>query len=306
MLPSYGKVWGMGHAALGQLFLGPVTVEEKIDGSYFAFGVYQSNADETPTLQFRSRAQQIIPDAGGMFQPGVEAVRELAEQLVPGWVYCGEYLAKPKHNALAYGRIPARHVILFDVRTGLETFLPYDAKAAEAARLGLDVVPRLHEGLVDLDVFRGFLDQESILGTVKIEGVVCKNYARFGPDGKVLMGKYVSEVFKETHRKNWKHENPGQKDVLTRLTLEHRTPARWRKAVERMRDEGRLLHAPQDIGPLLKEVQADIEVECAPQMKDDLWAWAWPTVRRGVVAGLPQWYKDLLLESQFDTTSAQS
>ncbi len=36
------------------------------------------------------------------------------------------------------------------------------------------------------------LEKESILGG-KVEGIVVKNYARFGKDKKVLMGKYVSE-----------------------------------------------------------------------------------------------------------------
>jgi hypothetical protein len=72
------------------------------------------------------------------------------------------------------------------------------------------VVPLVFEGVVlDIEFFRGLLDRVSILGGQKIEGVFVKNYARFNPDKKVMMAKYVSEAFKEIHQGEWKSANPG-------------------------------------------------------------------------------------------------
>ena len=44
---------------------------------------------------------------------------------------------------------------------------------------------------------------------------------------------------------------------------------RWRKAMERMRDDGRLVHEPKDIGAIIKEVQNDI-VRRTQKIIDDL------------------------------------
>ena len=54
-----------------------------------------------------------------------------------------------------------------------------------------------------------------------------------------------------------------------------------------------------DIGKLIVEVGADIEKECAEEIAEVLFKWAWPQVRRGSTAGLAEWYKSELLEKQF-------
>lgn len=59
--------------------------------------------------------------------------------------------------------------------------------------------------------------------------------------------------------------------------------------------------SPRDIGPLLMEVAVDIEKECKDEILASLWSWAWPHLRRRVAHGLPEWYKERLLEQQFET-----
>lgn len=292
---SYPKVFNLGHPAIAELLVGWVLVEEKVDGSQFSFGVFDGE------FRARSKNQQILVDGPKeMFAEAVEAVRTLP--LRDGWTYRGEYLRVPKHGALRYARIPARHVILFDINDGFETYLSWDDKANEAARLGLEVVPRLLEGeLADPSVLRAMLNTLSVLGGVTLEGVVVKNYARFGLDKKCLMGKHVSEEFKEVQKKEWRGANPVGKDVIARLIDEHRTQTRWRKAVQHLRDRGALTESPQDIGALMKEVVADIEAECAAEIKQALWQWAWPQIRRAVSGGLPEWYKQQLLDKQFES-----
>jgi hypothetical protein len=35
-------------------------------------------------------------------------------------------------------------------------------------------------------------------------------------------------------------------------------------------------------------------------IKDSLWKWAWPQLRRAVTRGLPEWYKAELMKKQFE------
>lgn len=300
-ISSYPSIYNIGHKAAADLFDGPVVVEEKIDGSQFSFG-------KTPDgeLMARSKGKDLVLDAPEkMFERAVETVRSLAPSLIPGWVYRGEYLQKPKHNTIAYSRIPAQHVILFDVTTGVEQWLTADEKREEAARLGLECVPMLHAGtIVTAEELQSLMRAESVLGGATPEGLVVKNYARFGPDKKTLMGKYVTEAFKEQHATEWKITNPGRGDIVQELITRYTTEARWSKAVQHMREAGQLADAPQDIGILLKEVSRDVEKECADEIRDALYRWAWPQIARAVTKGLPQWYKEKLLQSAFTQGAA--
>lgn len=296
---SYPSLFTLGHRALAGLLDAPVNVEEKVDGSQFSFGVTPEGE-----IKVRSKGATIHPDAPDkMFSAGVAAVKEMAPRLTPGWTYRGEYLAKPKHNALAYERVPKQHVIVFDVNRGHEDYLTHDEKRAECERLGLECIPLLFSGKVDgIEHFRTFLDRTSVLGGQKIEGVVVKQQtvSLFGPDKKALIGKFVSEAFKEVHSNSWKESNPGKNDILLFLGEKYRTMARWQKAAQRLREAGTLTDSPKDIGPLLNAVAPDIEKECADEIKQALWAWAWPHVRRMAVRGLPEWWKDQLLAKQFE------
>lgn len=58
--------------------------------------------------------------------------------------------------------------------------------------------------------------------------------------------------------------------------------------------------SPQDIGPLLREVQDDIEREERGRIEAALFSWAWQKISRAVIAGLPEFYKEWLAEQQFE------
>jgi hypothetical protein len=205
----------------------------------------------------------------------------------------------PRHNALTYGRIPSRHLIVFDVNTSEERYLGYDEKAAESSRLGLEVVPLLHRGRVETpDHLLNLLGRESVLGSAKIEGFVVKNYSRFCRDGKSMMGKFVTEEFKETQKVAWQKDNPTSGDIIKILCQTYRTEARWAKSVQHLRDAGKIEGDPRDIGALIAEVRKDVEEECAEEIKARLWRWAKDHVLRRSTAGLPEWYKKTLLEKQ--------
>lgn len=294
-LHSYPKVYAIGHRAVQELFLDPVLIEEKVDGSQISFGTQGGQ------LVLRSRGQELYVDnPEKMFAAGINAAKELASRLHDGWVYRGEYLAKPKHNVLAYNRVPRFNIILFDINIGDEVYLSREEKEAEAERIGMEIVPALYSGMVDNpEQLYSFLERSSVLGG-RIEGIVVKNYSRFGADKKVLMGKYVSEQFKETHAKEWKASNPVMGDVIDRLIATLRNERRWEKAVERLRDSGELEHSPRDIGKLIHAVQKDVEEEEADFVAKKLTEWALPRVVRASSAGLPEWYKKRLVESAFN------
>ncbi|MCR4307368.1 MAG: RNA ligase family protein, partial [Candidatus Berkelbacteria bacterium] len=291
---SYPKIYALGHNAVTELLFDPVIVEEKVDGSQFSFGLFEDG--------YRARSKGavlniIAPEK--MFAKACEVVQGLP--LKEGWTYRAEYLLKPKHNALAYDRTPKSHLIIFDINTGEESYMSWEAKAEEAARLGLEVMPKIFEGVIsEPQMFRDMLETVSCLGGQKIEGVVIKNYKRFGLDKKVLMGKFVSEAFKEVHKRTWAEDNPTSKDILERLIESYRTPARWNKAIQHLNEKGLLESSPRDIGNLIKEVGEDVELECVNEIKESLYRWAWPHIRRGLNRGLPEWYKEELVKKQFE------
>lgn len=293
---SYPSIYSLGHRAIAELLAGPVNVEEKVDGSQFSFGIFSGE------IRCRSKGAVLHVDSPEkMFSAAVSTVRELASDLRDGWTYRAEYLAKPKHNALAYDRTPARHLIVFDVNDGHESYLSYAAKHEEATRVGLECVPLIFSGRLTLADFRELLDRTSLLGGQKIEGLVVKPaaYDLFGLDKKVLLGKFVSEAFKETHAHAWKESNPHKGDVIEKLRSVYGAPGRWSKAVQHLRESGQLEDSPRDIGKLIGEVKADVERECADEIKERLFAWAWPQIARGLTGGLPAWYKEELVRAQF-------
>jgi hypothetical protein len=293
---SFPKVYNIGHAAIADLFKECVLVEEKIDGSQFSFAKINGE------LFFRSKGKEIIADAPEkMFALGVENIQSIAHLLHEGWVYRGEYLNKPKHNVLCYDRVPKHNVILFDINTGLETYLSREEKLEEAERIGLEMVALLHFAVVESpEQLLSLLDNQSVLGGQRVEGVVVKNYKRFGLDGKALMGKYVREDFKEKHSHAWKKSNPGMGDVVQNLIAALRHDKRWEKAVFHLRDRGELENSPRDIGKLIKEVQADIVSEEKEFIQEQLVKWALPKILRGASGGVAEWYKERLLKSAFD------
>ena len=299
---SYSSILNVGHKTLREsgFFDSDVYVEEKLDGSQFSFGLIDGE------LRMRSKGAIIYPEAPEkMFAAAVATARELLELklLRPGWTYRCEYLAKPKHNTLAYLRIPAKHLCVFDINTGPYEFLSYEAKKAEAELLGLEVVPLVFQGRIhDAQEFRSLIDRESLLGGQKIEGVVCKrlNYDLLGADKKPLMAKFVSEAFRESHTRAWSESNPGQTDVLAKIAQQHGTQARWMKAVQHLKERGELTDTPKDIGGLIREVPLDVLKECKEEMQDALWQWAWPHIKRQLTSGLPEWYKEQLVKTQFE------
>lgn len=303
-------------------------IEEKVDGSQFSMGLFPdeqtTQADvEAGTnffLRIRSKGAEMNIDAPEkMFNKAAETARRLASPeavaagvgLHPGWTYRCEYLQKPKHNTLAYERVPVGNLILFDVSTGDNEWLGRHEKAAEAALLGLECVAVLHDSTggpahdTTMERLRDLLDNTmSVLSGQKIEGIVVKQHGTdgylYGMDHKTLIGKFVSEKFREAHGIAWKESNPTNGDILMMLGAKYQHVGRWMKAVQHMKEAGTLEGSPRDIGKLLIEVEKDLGKEEKEEIKTLLWKWAWPHVRRMATRGVAEWYKNELLRAQFE------
>ena len=293
---SYGKIYAIGRRATSALFDTEVTIEEKVDGSQFSFGMFDGD------LRVRSRGRVFdIEEPDDLFRAACETVKRLGPDLHNGWTYRGEVLKSPKHNALTYERVPKGNIILFDIAVGQQDYLSYKDKSEESARLGLEVVPVLFRGEVvhwhTLDELKG---RVSILGGTPIEGYVVKSYDQLTRDKKVLMGKWVSEAFKEVHRKNHKPKQIEKSEISIMLAKKYKTVARWQKAVQHAAEEGRLDQSPRDIGMLVRMVQEDLIEECKEEVMEDLFKSYWKRLEQDCVKGLAEWYKCELENSVFE------
>jgi hypothetical protein len=200
---------------------------------------------------------------------------------------------------LKYGRVPAGNIVLFDMNTGQQAFTGHQYVREEALALGLEPVPTIWAGPgseVSMDTLRGYLMQDSALGGVQVEGIVIKNYSRFDRHGKALMGKLVREEFKEKMRQS---QPKSQKDMIAGIIQTYQTEARWQKAVQHLREEGKLLNEPKDIGGLMKEIHRDLLEEEGEAIKDALFKRYWSEIARGVGRGAAEWYKLELAKNQF-------
>lgn len=294
-ISSYSTIYALGHRAITELLSGPVTIEEKVDGSQFSMRRMGGE------LSCRSKGQDLVVEAPEkMFTKAVETA--VALDLRGGWIYRCEYLMSGKHNTLAYSRPPNRNLVIYDVETGPACFLTPSEKAEEAKRIGLECVPLYFEGIVlSLEQVQSMMDQDSLLGGCKIEGVVIKNYALFTGDKKVMMAKRVCEGFQEKNAAEWKKSNPTQQDIVETIITCLRTDARWQKAVQHLREAGSLTESLKDIGPLMKEVPADILKEEREWIGEQLTKHFLPHIIRGATRGLPEWYKGELAKSAFAT-----
>jgi hypothetical protein len=302
-LRSYTSSFNLGHKQLEHLFEDDVLVQEKIDGSQFSFG----RSIDDGQLFCRSKKVNLDIDAPeGMFKEAVEYVRSIYHRLPGGWTFRGEYLKSPRHNTLAYGRIPRNHIMLFDIDCGMEDYVTHEQLEHIAGTLDLEAVPVMYYGRVtDIAQVHAFMARESALGG-SIEGVVIKNYSKYNAEKKLLLGKHVSEAFKETNDKNWKAQKVGQRDIVEALTERYATEARWQKAVQHLNEAGQLENSPRDIGPLIKEIQNDVLQDSVEEIKQALFDWALPKLQRGLTKDFPFWYKEQLLVRQFDDTHTEN
>lgn len=301
-IPSYGKIWSFGHRVTESVVGKRCIVEEKVDGSQLSCMV-----DASGTLLVRSKGADIhLGAVPNLFQPSVAHLVSLHTRglLAPEHVFRFEALCAPRHNTLVYGRAPRNHLVLLDVdeTAGGQRYLCPEDRVEWAARLDVDCVPVLaDEVLTSGGQLTRHLSQISFLGNAPIEGVVCKpvDPSYYQADGKRIIAKYVSEAFKETHRRTWTPDRAQKGDLLAEIVEAVSTPVRWEKAIQHMREDGDLQGSPADIGGLMKRVMQDVEVESIDEIKEMLWQAHRKEIVRMSAKSVPQWYKERLLKSAF-------
>jgi hypothetical protein len=304
MIKAFPKIFAIGSDYIRDLFTSEVEITEKVDGSQFVFGKVEG------TLYMRSRGKQIFPEAPDkMFNEAVSYVCSIEGRIPDNTIYYCEYLKSPKHNVLRYARTPRNHLILFGVSDHTDRFISKHSHLIDLAEdLGIEAVPVLFHGKIDnVEQIRDLLDRVSVLGEVKIEGVVAKNYTipflLGGQPIPLMAGKYVSEGFKEVHREKWGSEftTRGKWEVFLES---FRTEARWHKAIQHLAEGGVLENSPRDIGHLIKEIHNDVEAEEKESIKNFLWNHFKGDIQRKAVAGFPEWYKQRLLERAVENSGS--
>lgn len=307
---AFPKIFPIGQDYISRLFDGPVEITEKIDGSQFAFCLTKDEglimrSKGTLIHDFEARAE-----GGDLFSPVIRHVLDLYHQdnIPPEMVFYGETLKKPKHNTLTYERTPKNHFALFAASVyGSASFIQtHDLLVGLSKHLDCDTVPLLYYGEIrQAEELKQFLNQPSYLGGTNAEGIVAKNYRQpfllGGQPISVMAGKYVTEALKEVHHEGGSKKNTGAGKWQT-FTEGYRTEARWQKAVQHLAESGQLTNSPKDIGNLIKEVRNDIQEEAKEIIKAFLWREFGGDVLRYATKGLPEWYRQQLLEGAFDGT----
>ena len=304
LIPKWPKMHALGHRYNRDIFeCEYLEVTEKLDGSQFKFGLM----NDCLIIQSKGAVlDQDNPDK--LFAPAVKYVQRLHEvQFLPeGLMFYSETLCRPKHNVLAYERVPLNHIALFggfDAVT--DSWFTHCELTEWAKTLQIDVVPLLCEQKVaDIEALLPFLEKQSFLGGSKIEGFVMKDYSRDYYVGDqyfpLKSAKFVSEEFKEVAQK--KRPSFSTKLKWEDIKESYRTEARWDKAIQHLREAGRLTGEPKDIGALVSEVKRDIAEEERDNILDKLWKLYGNDLLRHAARGLPEYYKLKLAKGEIDAT----
>jgi hypothetical protein len=297
---------------ISDLLVGKIDIEEKLDGSQFRILISEKG------VQCGSKSVDFDEDhpVEKTFKIGVEKATEaftgLALSLKNGdriHIF-GEYFASPKHNTLAYERIPRNHIMIYDIATerkdGVIEWATYEDKKAVANLYGFEVIPLLWSGNgADLtnEMMLELLKKESVLGKEVVEGIVIKNIEKtFDPikfphfAGNRLAGKFVRSEFKERNNAEWKVKKGGMEVLLESIHPE----ARWKKSVQHLRDQGKLEGNMKDMRPLIDENTKDFEEEEKENIKELLWEMHKKQIIGKVNGGMADWYKRALAEKQFE------
>lgn len=298
-IPSFPEILQVKHRIPIQfLYKGDVEITEKIDGSFFGFG-----ATSEGDVVMRSKGKELFFDSSEkMFREGINHIYKIQNtlrELYPGMFFYGEYLQSVHHNVLTYERIPKNHIMLFGATNSDGSYFSSNVLLSlHAESLELEAVPCLYYGPIEYqDQLNHWLDTPSILGNCKVEGIVIKNYTQeviFGGTVYPVFAKLVNEDFKERHDRDWK----ASKDKVEEFYDSFKTEARWRKAVQHLRENGDIEFKPQDIGKLIKELQIDFVKEDREAVMQGLWNLLGDKIMRRVTSGFPEWYKETYCQGE--------
>lgn len=284
---SYPPVMIWGKVGSETVLNGPIFVQERLDGSQFRASWTNGEVEFAST---RAKIDPLMPPK--MFR---EAVEHFSPFPMPDITIFGVVMNGPKHNVLTYGRKPTNGFILCDAFT--DHWFDYEELTELAAQLRVDIVPVL--ALLDAptveEVESDWFSTESYLGG-QIGGVVFKNYETRYVHYGALVPTFVKRVRPGFQEKN-SRANPSKRNSVDELVAQFLSnEAVWRKAIQRLRDDGKEVFAVQDIPVLCREVTQDVLAENEEDVKDILWNLVKKDIARVALKGFAEWYKDNLRE----------
>jgi hypothetical protein len=304
-MQSFPKIFAIGTDYINRIFLDEVEITEKIDGSQFGF--CKINGE----IQMRSKGAILYQDnPTKLFEKAIDYVCSIEDLIPDNTIFYGEVLDRPKHNTLTYERVPKHNIIIFGSCDPTGKFISrYEELEKISNSLDLETVPLLYKGKIESpEELLKLLEYDSCLGSenlgegIHLEGIVVKNYSQpfllGGQPIPIMMGKYVTEKFKEVHREKWGKENTGIGKWQT-FVDSFRTEARWEKAIQHLKESEELENSPRDIGKLLKEISNDIVSEEMDNIKNFLWKEFSGQILRSSAKGFPEYYKTRILKEGF-------
>ncbi len=289
-LSDYSKVHQLYHREVHRMRGHQVVIQEKVDGSQISFGRKDGK------LFVRSKNRMVdIENPDGMFANAVGVLRD--RPLPDNYVFRGEYLKTPKHNVLAYDRIPKDHIVIYDIENGdgSNDYLPPEVVGKIANRSGFEVVPTFWQGLfekMNQDLIDVLMNNQSILDGQLIEGLVFKCYDVFDSRDKTLMCKFVRPEVREMISGS---RGKTRRDIIEEIGDRLSTTARFEKAVQYARDAMMLVDEPKDIGVLMRILNTDFE-EHVDEIKTLLYDHFRKDIIRVANRGFAEFYKDKLLK----------
>jgi len=325
IIRRYPKVKNLGDRALKHLFDGEIELSSKLDGSNWRIYLDKNNLFELGTHNqegvemLKARIEMTKQNRGkhDMFDLAIEQSEKLIPKLkkiiqkynLDNITLYTEYLRTETHGAIHYSRIPKNHLYLFgtiSVKDGIERNLKTKGLIKLANYLDIEPVNILFEGEIhNPEDLEKYLNTDSVLGGTKIEGIVIKNYNQTYPIdllstqayvGFPLMGKLVSDKFREVQDKSWKKQKIPVEDKIAEMYL---TEARFTKAIQHLKEEGKITYEKKDLGVLIPEFINDLlseEKETIEKMIADEF---YEKFKRRCSSFVVHKYVDFLTQKQF-------
>lgn len=153
-----------------------------------------------------------------------------------------------------------------------------------AKEIGCEVVAEIYRGpLLPKDELRKLASGDSPTLGGRREGVVVKQFAPTYTRAKIVSAEF-SEV--KVRKSEPRGENPVAE--LGRLFAQ---PARYAKAVQRLREQGKITDSERDIGLIIAEVRRDMFEEESDAIAGQLLSIFQKEIARTAVAPVAEWYK---------------
>jgi len=281
----YPKIHALGYRGTEDLSSSVVFVSEKLDGSNVS--IHRT----IDGLRLASRTRWIDSESkqfGAFLLWVAEHKQHLMMGLRPGEAVWGEFCNN--HNVLQYSN--KSPFVMFDFSEHIPTIYPeagscevYSFKAPTKwgpilEDRGLSFIPQVQwkyfNNLVEVNDFLAELNKAGSMLGGPVEGIVIKNYDRLSSYGQPLFVKIVNQEFKEDFRKIYAVGDSLEESLCQIVFPE----ARFRKGVQRLKENGDHTGTVKDIGKILQIIQQDVAEESMDTIKEFLFQKYWPNAKK--------------------------